>query len=690
MSVTYSDFWLNDVNIYDNSDDYSKFDIDLIKLANGKRAVSNFVRILTNKSIPVLFNNKDANMTDGSTVYLSADIKEKEDFDVAVGLALHEGSHIILSDFDVIKTLWQRIPREIYDLSMPKNISKESVVELTKTVLNYVEDRYIDKFVYDSAPGYRGYYISLYDTYFNSVEVSKSLSTKIYRVPTIDAYLFRIINLTNPATDLSALPELDTIFKLIDYTDILRLKTTKDRFGLAVDICKIILKNIGEESTDKDSSNGTEKSSDDAGPNGQNQSVGGGDKQSDVPNNEDLIGGNDLNKDVIGGDKSNKSDEVDENNIETGRGDISEFSDNKIEKIKKSFEKQKKFINGETKKKSLSKKEITTVDAIDKSGMTLIRVGKDLINGCGFKGIQCVVVKNLTKELLFDDNFPMNSKQFKNTADPLMEKAVINGITMGKLLGKKLQIRNDVNVTKFMRKSNGKIDRRTISELGFNNENVFYNNKVDKYNNSFIHISVDASSSMQGKKWSRTISTVVAICKAASMIDNIKVNVSFRTTIDSGRGMETPYIVIAYDSTKDKFSKVANFFKHLHPANVTPEGLTFEAIMGCLSKNSFNVDNYFLNFSDGEPCFSTIVENVSFNYMGDIAATHTRKQVNSIRDRGYSILSYFITDAYDTTNRSRDIFKKMYGNGSSFVNVENITEIAKTMNAMFLKKDNIE
>jgi hypothetical protein len=32
----------------------------------------------------------------------------------------------------------------------------------------------------------------------------------------------------------------------------------------------------------------------------------------------------------------------------------------------------------------------------------------------------------------------------------------------------------------------------------------------------------------------------------------------------------------------------------------------------------------------------------------------------------------------------------MYGNDSSFVNVENITEIAKTMNAMFLKKDNIE
>ena len=686
MSIIYSDFWLNDVNIYDTDDGYSSFDIDLIKLANGKRAVSNFVRILTNKSIPVLFNNKDANMTDGSTVYLSADIKEKEDFDVAVGLALHEGSHILLSDFDVIKTLWQRIPREIYDLSMPKNISKESVVELTKTVLNYVEDRYIDKFVYDSAPGYRGYYISLYDTYFNSVEVSKSLSTKIYRVPTIDAYLFRIINFTNPSADLSALPELDIIFKLIDYTNILRLKTTKDRLDLAVDICKIILKNIGEESVDKDPSDEISNSPSSGSSEGQSQTKEESDKQSDSTVKEDLIGGNDLNKDVSG----DKLKDVDENNIETGRGDTSEFSDNKIEKIKKSFEKQKKFINGETKKKSLSKKEITTVDAIDKSGMTLVKVGKDLVQGYGFKGIQCIVVKNLTKELLFDDDFPMNSKQFKNCSDPLMENAVIHGITMGKLLGKKLQIRNDVNVTKFMRKSTGKIDRRTISELGFNNENVFYNNQVDKYNNSFIHISVDASSSMQGKKWSKTITTVVAICKAASMIDNIKVNVSFRTTINSGRGVETPYIVIAYDSTKDKFSKVANFFKHLYPANVTPEGLTFEAIMGCLSENSLNVDNYFLNFSDGEPCFSSNVENVIFNYSGDLAATHTRKQVNAIRDRGYSILSYFIGSSYDTSNHSRNIFKKMYGNGASFVNVENITEIAKTMNAMFLKKDNIQ
>ena len=686
MSVTYSDFWLNDANIYDTNDAYSSFDIDLIKLANGKRAVSNFVRILTNKNIPVLFNNKDANMTDGTTVYLSADIKEKEDFDVAVGLALHEGSHILLSDFDVIKTLWQRIPRKMYDLSIPKNISKESVVELTKTVLNYVEDRYIDKFVYDSAPGYRGYYISLYDTYFNSGEVSKSLSTKIYRVPTIDAYLFRIINFTNPSTDLSALPELDTIFKLIDYTNILRLKTTKDRLELAVDICKIILKNIGEESKDKDPSTEILNSPSSGSSGGQSQTKEESDKQSDATVKEDLIGGNNLNKDVSG----DKLKEVDENDIKTGRGDTSEFSDSKIEKIKKSFEKQKKFINGETKKKNLSKKEITTVDAIDKSGMTLVKVGKDLIQGCGFKGVQCIVVKNLTKELLFDDDFPMNSQQFKNCADPLMENAVTHGIIMGKLLGKKLQIRNDVNVTKFMRKSTGKIDRRTISELGFNNENVFYNNQVDKYNNSFIHISVDASSSMQGKKWSKTITTVVAICKAASMIDNIKVNVSFRTTINSGRGVETPYIVIAYDSTKDKFSKVANFFKHLYPANVTPEGLTFEAIMGCLSENSLNVDNYFLNFSDGEPSFSSNVENVIFNYFGDLAATHTRKQVNAIRARGYSVLSYFIGSSYDTSNHSRDIFRKMYGNDASFVNVENITEIAKTMNAMFLKKDNIQ
>ena len=166
--TTYSDYSFDD-DYQDDIDDNSSVNFNLIKLAVARRAVSNFVNILTGKSVPVYFTDDgDANCTDGKTVYLSADILDKSDFDPAVGLALHEGSHVVLSDFDLVKSIWTKVPREVYDLSVPLQVSKDDTATLIKNCLNYVEDRYIDSYVYNNAPGYRGYYQSLYEKYFNS------------------------------------------------------------------------------------------------------------------------------------------------------------------------------------------------------------------------------------------------------------------------------------------------------------------------------------------------------------------------------------------------------------------------------------------------------------------------------------------------------------------------------------------
>mgnify|MGYP006866142546 CR=1 FL=1 len=56
-----------------------------------------------------------------------------------------------------------------------------------------------------------------------------------------------------------------------------------------------------------------------------------------------------------------------------------------------------------------------------------------------------------------------------------------------------------------------------------------------------LHISIDASGSMNGDKWINTIKSTVAICKAASMIQNVDVIVSFRSTHETqgGRGRES-------------------------------------------------------------------------------------------------------------------------------------------------------
>ncbi len=118
------------------------------------------------------------------------------------------------------------------------------------------------------------------------------------------------------------------------------------------------------------------------------------------------------------------------------------------------------------------------------------------------------------------------------------------------------------------------------------------------------------------------------------------------------------------------------------PVNTTPEGLCFEALLRYLPKASNNTNSYFVNISDGEPCFnyhSTV--GIGFTYNGTTALNHTRTQVNKIRDTGYNIISYFVTE-YEGFGAEtlRANFRTMYGVDSNFINVENLNQIVKTIN----------
>lgn len=708
-NITYSDYWLDDIDEFNQYDDSPRtVDLDLIRLASARRAISNFVQILTNKSIPVFFNNKDANLTDGKNVYLSADIVKKDDFDPAVGLALHEGSHILFSDFDLLKTMWMKIPREIYDITESKNISKETVIDTVKFVWNIIEDRYIDNFIYQNAPGYRGYYISLYNKYFRNSKIDDMLKSKMYRETSIDAYIYRICNFTNSNTDLNALPDLRVIAQLIDIKNIGRLTKPIKRFELSFDVCKIIFDNVGTDDNKVSKSSG--QLSDDVKPAQspektdnpiESKTDNPTESKTDNPIESDDSSQDDDVDDVLGGTETSvpKTNDQIKHSIEHNEGDTSELSDNKIRQIKKALEKQKGFMDGSMKKKMVSSYQNTLLESIEKSGMSIEKVGQDYITCSGkhiTSGIDCIVVKNLTKDLIDTEDFPMSGNTSK-TRGPRQDMidAVNRGITMGNKLGNKLLLRNENNTTKYMRKSDGKIDKRIISELGFDNDRVFCTYKAEKYNDAFIHISVDASSSMSGQKWYQTITTVTAICKACSLIENVKVSVSFRTTIYAKRNNSIPYVILAYDSTKDKFSKIKNLFPYLTPNGTTPEGLAYEATMNIFSDKNKENNCYFLNFSDGEPMMSFDYNGDIHYYIGDSAAIHTKRQVEKIKEKGYQILSYFINESYyrnsnfDSSIKSYKLFKMMYGIDATFINTNNINDVAKSINQMFLKKDEI-
>ena len=252
---------------------------------------------------------------------------------------------------------------------------------------------------------------------------------------------------------------------------------------------------------------------------------------------------------------------------------------------------------------------------------------------------------------------------------------VADGIKLGTILGKKLQVRGEDRTTVFNRQKVGKIDKRMISSLGFGNENVFQFSELDSYKKANLHISIDASSSMGGDKWRKTMTNVVSICKAVDMIQNLQVQGTFRSTSNN-----KPYIVMAYDSRVDKFSKIKKYFSGLGPSGTTPEGLCFEAIQKEFLHSNNDIDSYFLNLSDGQPYFA----GQNFYYAGERAAQHTNKMVKLIESMGIKTLAYFIGDSYYSSDE-RD-FKTMYGKGAKMIDVENVGQITKTLNELFLEK----
>tara|TARA_Y100000310_G_C20684697_1_gene818173 strand:+ start:663 stop:2639 length:1977 start_codon:yes stop_codon:yes gene_type:complete len=626
---------------------------DLVNLASHKRAISNFVNIVTGKSIPVTFTSGNDSYTTGDKVVIGANLNEKN-FDVAVGLALHEGSHILLSDFDLLRELDSWIKATTYKLSERKGFDSFDTNRNIKDIINYIEDRRIDQYIFGTSPGYKGYYHSMYNKYFYNPVVDKALKSTEYREEIYNSYEFRLINLHNKNRDLSALNGLADIWKTIDLMNISRLKSTEEVFHLAVKVYSIILTNIPD--------------------------VKKGKKSDDQKSEKSKVGGDEI--------KSGNS-KSDGTTVDTGdkkmtpsSKDLKELTDHQKSILEKTIKKQKDFLNGKTQKTRLSKKEMKNMKSLEESGATY----EDVTVGNGGK-TKVLVVRTLTKSLIDTNEFCMaretngryygdSDYSWKNEYDFVEE-----GLRLGNILGKKLKVRSEERVTKYTRKDAGKIDTRLLAELGFGNSNVFSQTFVDSYNKAYIHVSIDASGSMNGSKWNKAMTSAIALIKASDMAGNIDIVVSIRATHDS-----FPQIIVVYDSRKDKLSKVKSLFRYLSPTGTTPEGLTFEAIMKDLIPGTSKQDSYFVNYSDGAPMFS---DNDMY-YHGSVAVSHTRKQVNKIKAMGIKVLSYFISNNHDSDSRwgqnERNDFAKMYGKDSKFVNATNMMEVARTINQKFLEK----
>ena len=702
----YSNYWIDKDFFNPNTshdDKNSKKSADLMALSSYKRAIGNFVNIVTNKNINVKFNTSGDSYTDGNTVTISSKINES-DFDPIVGLALHEGSHIKLTDFSILKRLvagdfekpiddiYVRTVRSKYDLTDWSD-SIRYISGIVKNLLNVIEDRRIDNYIYTTAPGYKGYYHSMYKKYFHSNIIDKGLKSSEHRTSDWDSYMFRIINITNSNRDLDALPKLREIWNLIDIRNISRLKNTTDVYVMACEIFKIVEDSLPKPKTANKSQN-QENEGGEGDEGGENESSGGEsgeggenesseNESSDNHSDDSKSGGceskNDSNEgDYTDGDAEGEDSETNKTPVDSkrtqGKGDLSPRQKKMLENA---IKKQKKFQDGEIAKKKVSKSDNKKIDVLSNAGI------ESKMAGDGYKSdkywaksekTSVIVVRKLTKQLVESDILDITTNYSWSTDQNA--EAVSKGITLGTMLGRRLKVRSEERSLTTPRMKSGKISGRLLHELGMGNTQIFDHTIINRHKPTLIHISIDASSSMSGTLWLNSQSSAVAIAKAASMTSNMDVVISYRGT-KCDYSKTNPLVLIAYDSRVDKFSKIPQLFKHIRVSGCTPEGLCFEAIMDELATVNNNTDTFFINFSDGYPGFS----NSDIDYCGLPAVEHTAKQVKKIVKSGVKVLSYFLHGGHADGVSER--FKIMYGKTAKNVDVTNLLQLAKTLNKLF-------
>jgi hypothetical protein len=464
------------------------------------------------------------------------------------------------------------------------------------------------------------------------------------------------------------------------------LKTSEDALDVSIEIYNIIMKYV-----DQNQGEGEGEGEGGEGQEGQEGSEGGsqggdqGDDQGDFRSGNNGSGkSSDDGKGSDDGSGSETSDDGDgENDGSSDQGSAStstakgnkkggskgngELTDKQKKQLANAIKKQKQFLDGEIKKTKLKKNEKQKMDQLTKAGVEAEEVGEggfgNRWTGSNGKTVPGMVVKNFTKGLI-DNNlfrqlalkrfsYSSSDEEYGQVSQELIDKALM----MGTMLGKKMRTRQENNQLETTRLKSGKIDKRLLSGVGYGVTEVF--------------------NSMSGSKWENSLTTAIAIAKASSMIQGLHCTISTRGDNESG-----PVTLIAYDSKKDKIGKIKQLFKFLNYNSTTPEGLSFESILKYIEETNNGQDSYFINISDGAPYY---YNRTAGDYSGEFAEKHTKAQkaqVDKMRAKGVKVLSYFVTSGYG----SGDAFKRMYGKDAETIDMKNVTQIARTMNNLLMKK----
>ena len=178
----------------------------------------------------------------------------------------------------------------------------------------------------------------MYDKYFHDRSIDKALRDQQKCNESLDDYFFHIINFTNPNRDLDQLEILRDIWNMIDLKNISRLKSTSDSLAVACEIYKKLKKHI--ENKQKQTPTPTQQKP--------------GNCQSGNCNNPGTSSKAQETKNKNGNNKSQSAPAKPKKELSKRQQKI----------LENAIESQRKFLNGEQKKRGkLSKAQAQTVKA---------------------------------------------------------------------------------------------------------------------------------------------------------------------------------------------------------------------------------------------------------------------------------------------------------------------------------------
>jgi hypothetical protein len=710
MSQPYSSFWLKRF-------DFKKFrSMDktapayLLALSSIRRGVENFVRIVAEREIPVKYVTSD-HVAAGEAAIFDAtkaqiEISAPDDIDkvdAIVGRAIAEGVHMVLSHqthteesipvFVAVQhvhempslyctgalfTELERLQLSIDDFAM----------DLTRFLL-VLEDRRCDAWMYSRAPGYRPYYEEMYRELWQSDDVAMVLSMPETHEPTLDNYRFRVTNVGHPDMDPQSLPGLADIVALFDLDHVARFAhdvkiwhTYRHNYGIDTQTMQqyfddkflpemivvartAVLEMYRQCPTPEPQ---PQPEADDATEEDQPQpsTTPAGPHDPNGPVDPQLTGDEDADADM-----DEEPAEVDPTLTPT---------QHMVRGLQKALDDD---LYHTTEKCAVDDASLSGMEALDSADADMREVGKGMqtVKGDPITKVPCIVYRRLTDQLLNSENFPFaqsRNTSGKATIQPNSAQALTDGTHMGNALAHRIQVLADESKLIITRQKKGQIDKRLLANLGFDSDAVFCETIIERKEPIVLHFSVDASGSMAGPKWQKALTVAVALARTAKQIRTLDVTISLRSSDHFGNAA----VAMIFDSRRDSFEHVRHFFPYLCAASATPEGLAFEAIRNEIISMDPKARKFFVNISDGAPSFQSYQDR-SLAYHGEAAYRHTAQQMRDFREAGITVLSYFVSDGYG--DHDKDAFRKMYGREAEFIEVEKVTQIARTLNKMFMR-----